>query len=183
MTIGMGMKQRRTIVRGFSYAFLIVSSFIMIYPVLFMALGSFTTNDQFLEAIILPIPNTLNLHLFQRALSAGVWDSYVFTLKRCAFYIGITLLVGLIGGYVFSKLRFPGKNKVFLLFLAGMVMPGIVMLVPMFLLMAWFPLAGGNNILGQGGHGFIGEWPVLFIYGWVPPFAIFLFKQLSLIHI
>lgn len=173
----MGMKQRRTLVRGLSYIFLVISSFIMIYPVLFMALGAFTTNDQFLEAVILPIPNTLNLRLFQRALGAGVWDSYVFTLQRCAFYIAITLLVGLIGGYVFSKLRFPGKNKVFLLFLAGMVMPGIVMLVPMYLLMAWFPLAGGNNILGQGGHGFIGEWPVLFIYGWVPTFAIFLFKQ------
>jgi multiple sugar transport system permease protein len=85
--------------------------------------------------------------------------------------------VGLIGGYIFSKMRFPGKNKVFLLFLSGMVMPGILMLVPMYLLMAWFPLAGGNNILGQGGHGFIGEWPVLFVYGWVPPFAIFLLKQ------
>jgi multiple sugar transport system permease protein len=106
-----------------------------------------------------------------------VWDSYVFTLKRCAFYITLTLLVGLIGGYIFSKFSFRGKNIVFLLFLSGMVMPGILMLVPMYLLMAWFPLAGGNNILGQGGHGFIGEWPVLFIYGWVPPFAIFLLKQ------
>lgn len=173
----MSMKTQRSIVRGFSYAFLIITSFMMIYPVLFMALGAFTTNDQFLEAVILPVPNTLNLKLFQRAMGAGVWDSYVFTLQRCLFYIGITLLVGMIGGYVFSKLRFPGKNKVFLLFLAGMVMPGIVMIVPMYLLMARFPLAGGNNILGQGGHGFIGEWPVLFAYGWVPPFAIFLFKQ------
>jgi multiple sugar transport system permease protein len=119
----------------------------------------------------------LNIALFKRALSAGVWDSYVFTLYRCAFYITVTVLVGLIGGYIFSKMHFPGKNKVFLLFLSGMVMPGILMLVPMYLLMAWFPLAGGNNILGQGGHGFIGEWPVLFVYGWVPPFAIFLLKQ------
>ena len=112
-----------------------------------------------------------------RALGAGIWDSYVFTLIRVAFYVCVTLLVGLIGGYIFSKLRFPGKNKVFLLFLSGMVMPGILMLVPMFLLMAWFPLVGGNNIFGQGGHGFIGEWPVLFIFGWVPAFAIFLLKQ------
>jgi multiple sugar transport system permease protein len=29
----------------------------------------------------------------------------------------------------------------------------------------------------RGGHGFIGAWPVLFLYGWVPPFAIFLLKQ------
>ena len=171
------MKRRRLIIKVLSYIFLIITSFIMIYPVLYMALGSFTTNNQFLEANILPIPNTLNIALFKRALGAGVWDSYVFTLIRVAFYITITLLVGLIGGYIFSKLHFPGKNRVFLLFLAGMVMPGILMLVPMYLMMAWFPLMGGNNILGQGGHGFIGEWPVLFIYGWVPPFAIFLLKQ------
>jgi multiple sugar transport system permease protein len=171
------MRRRRTIIRTLSYLFLSISSFIMIYPVLFMALGSFTTNDRFLEAIILPIPNTLNVALFQRALGAGVWDSYLFTFYRCAFYISVTILVGLIGGYIFSKLRFPGKNKVFLLFLSGMVMPGILMLVPMYLQMAWFPLVGGNNLLGRGGHGLIGEWPVLFVYGWVPPFAIFLFKQ------
>ena len=171
------MNRRRLVLKVLSYIFLIITSFIMIYPVLYMALGSFTTNDQFLEANILPIPNTLNIALFKRALGAGVWDSYVFTLIRVAFYITITLMVGLIGGYIYSKLHFPGKNRVFLLFLAGMVMPGILMLVPMYLMMAWFPLTGGNNILGQGGHGFIGEWPVLFIYGWVPPFAIFLLKQ------
>ncbi|MCE7984285.1 MAG: carbohydrate ABC transporter permease [Caldilinea sp. CFX5] len=171
------MRRRYLLTRTLSYLFLSVSSFIMIYPVLFMALGSFTTNDRFLEATILPIPNTLNIELFGRALAAGVWDSYLFTLYRCAFYIAVTLLVGLFGGYIFSKLRFPGKNQVFLLFLSGMVMPGILMLVPMYLQMAWFPLVGGNDIWGRGGHGLIGEWPVLFIYGWVPPFAIFLFKQ------
>jgi multiple sugar transport system permease protein len=149
----------------------------MIYPVLFMVLGSFTTPERFMDTVILPIPNTLNLDEFLWAFQAGVWDGYVFTSIRVAFYVLVTLLVGLIGGYIFSKMRFPGKNGVFLLFLSGMVMPMILMIVPMYLLMAWFPLAGGNNIFGQGGHGFIYEWPVLFIYGWVPPFAIFLFKQ------
>ena len=171
------MKRRQIITRTLSYLFLGVSSFIMIYPVLFMALGSFTTNERFLDATLLPIPNTLNIALFNRALQAGVWDSYLFTLYRCLFYIAMTILVGLFGGYIFSKLRFPGKNKVFLLFLSGMVMPGILMLVPMYLQMAWFPLVGGNDLWGRGGHGLIGEWPVLFVYGWVPPFAIFLFKQ------
>jgi multiple sugar transport system permease protein len=171
------MKRNRLLGKIASYIFLSISSFIMIYPVLYMALGSFTTNRRFLEANFLPIPNTFNFALFKRAFGAGVWDSYVFTLARVGFYIMATLLVGLIAGYIFSKLRFPGKNRVFLLFLTGMVMPGILMLVPMYLMMAKFPLAGGNNILGSGGHGFIGEWPVLFIYGWVPPFAIFLLKQ------
>ncbi len=171
------MKRRQLTVKILSYIFLGISGFIMIYPVLFMALGAFTTNDRFLETYLLPIPNTLNVELFRNAWNSGIWQAYVFTLIRCGLYITVALAVGLIGGYIFSKLRFPGKNWVFLLFLSGMVMPVILMLVPMFLTMAWFPLAGGNDILGRGGHGFIGEWPVLFIYGWVPPFAVFLLKQ------
>jgi len=170
------MKQRQQIITGLSYIFLIVTSFIMIYPLLFMLLGAFTTPEQFLKSIILPIPNTLNAELF-----AWAWDNvsaaYAFTLTRVAFYLAVTLLVGLIGGYIFSKLNFPGKNKVFLLFLSGMVMPAILMLVPTYLMMAWWPNTGGNNWLGQGGHGLIEDVRVLFILGWVPVFAIFLLKQ------
>ncbi len=162
--------------RIFTYIFISFSSFVMIYPVLFLALGSFTTNDRFVDALILPIPNTLNLELFSRGFAA-VKGAYVFTLIRVSFYVGVTLLVGVIGGYIFSKLRFPGRSLLFLLLLLGMVMPVILMMVPMYVMMAWFPLAGGNNLLGRGGHGFIGEWPVLFLFGWVPPFAIFLLKQ------
>lgn len=171
------MKQRQVIIRGLSYLFLIVSSFIMIYPVLFMVLGAFTTKERFLSATFLPIPNTLNLLLFKRAFGAGVLDAYIFTMLRVIFYISVTVIMGTVGGYIFSKMRFPGRNQVFLLFLSGMVMPGILMLVPMFLMMAWWPMSGGNNWLGQGGHGLVGQWQALFIYGWVPPFAIFLLKQ------
>lgn len=171
------MKRKTTIGRIASYIFLTIASLIMVYPVLYMVLGTFTTNPRFLDATILPIPNTLNLDLFYRAITYGIGDSYLFTLVRCLWYISVTLGVGLIAGYIFSKLKFPGKNKIFLLFLSGMVMPGVLMLVPTYLLMAWFPLAGGNDILGQGGSGFIQKWPVLFINGLVPVFAIFLLKQ------
>ena len=171
------MKRNRLIGRILSYIFLSISSFIMMYPVLYMVLGTFTTNERFIDATFLPIPNTLNADLFYKAITYGIGDSYLFTLVRCLWYISVTVGVGLIAGYIFSKLRFPGRNKVFLLFLSGMVMPGVLMLVPSYLLMAWFPFAGGNNIIGQGWHGFIESWPVLFIGGWVPVFAIFLLKQ------
>lgn len=171
------MKRRNLITKTVSYIFLIISSFVMIYPVLFMALGAFTTNNRFLEAVILPIPDTVNFDMFKAYLDQGLGRAYAVTLLRVGFYTLVTLGVGLIGGYIFSKMRFAGKNRVFLLFLSGMVMPGILMLVPSYLMMAWWPLAGGNSILGQGGHGFIGNWPALFIGGWVPVFAIFLLKQ------
>ena len=170
------MTRHRFLIKLFSYIFLIITSFVMAYPVLFMALGAFTTNERFLEVKFLPIPNTLNLELFSHAFYA-VQDAYLLTFIRVLFYVTLTLLVGLIGGYIFSKLHFPGKHTIFLMFLMGMVMPTILMIVPMYLLAAWLPFAGGNDFLGRGGHGFIGEWPVLFMFGWVSPLAIFLLKQ------
>lgn len=58
----------------------------MIYPVLFMALGAFTTNERFLDAIILPIPNTLNIQVFMGILKVGVWDGYSITLARVILF-------------------------------------------------------------------------------------------------
>ena len=149
----------------------------MVYPVLYMVLASFTTTPRFLETVIFPIPDTLNIELYRSAMAYGMWQSYVFTLQRVLFYLVINVLTGLIGGYILSKLRFPGRGKVFLFFLSGMLMPAILMIVPQYVLIARFPLVGGNTILGQGGTGFIGSWAILFAYGWVSPFAIFLMKQ------
>jgi multiple sugar transport system permease protein len=171
------MRQRQVALKSFTYIFLTISSFIMIYPVLFMFLGAFTLEKDYAGTLILPIPDTLNLDIFYRALTSGIGESYLFTLLRVGFYVFVNLGVGLIGGYIFSKLEFPGRNRVFLLFLSALVMPGILMLVPTYLMMAWWPFAGGNNIFGQGGHGLIDDWRVLFIQGWVPAFAIFILKQ------
>ena len=149
----------------------------MIYPALFMALGAFTTPSRFEQTLFLPIPNTLNLRLFASLLDSGIGHSYLLTLIRVAFYVILNLSGGLIAGYIFSKLHFPGRNRLFLFFLSGMLVPSILLLLPDFIMMARFPLAGGNNIFGQGGVGFINNWPSLFAFGWVSPFAIFLLKQ------
>lgn len=170
------MKKRNRILRIATYVFLSISTFIMAYPILFMVLGSFTTNDQFINTIFLPVPNTLNLRLFQDAFEA-VSHAYVITLLRILFYVTVNLATALIAGYIFSKLRFPGRTRLFTLFLSGMLMPAILMLLPDFILMVRLPLAGGNNLLGLGGHGFFNEWQALFLFGWVSPFAIFLMKQ------
>jgi len=58
-------------------------------------------------------------------------------------------------GFAFARLEFPGKNIMFALALVGLLMPPEVTLAPMYIMMSNFPLIGGNNILGQGGMGFI----------------------------
>jgi len=44
-------------------------------------------------------------------------------------------------------------------------------------MMARMPLAGGNDIFGQGGSGFVNQWPALLITGLVNVYFIFMFRQ------
>ena len=115
------MRQRELVFKTLSYLFLTVASLIMVYPLVYMLLGAFTTMDQYVDARWLPIPNTLNLNLFVAAFNSGIGQAYLVTLVRVAWSLCLTLGVGLTGGYVFSKLDFPYKNRGFLVFLAGMV--------------------------------------------------------------
>src|SRR5262249_53948996 len=100
------MTGKQVAFRGLSYLFLIIATGLLIYPILYMVLGAFTTSRRLLDTILLPIPNTLNWGTIVGTWNNGLWQAYAFTLGRCLFYIGLALYVGFIGGYIFSKLRF-----------------------------------------------------------------------------
>jgi multiple sugar transport system permease protein len=170
------MKRHNQISIIATYVIVTAACFVIAYPILFLLLGAFTTDHRLEQTLFLPVPNTFNLPLF-KATFLAVLHAYEITLLRIFFYLIVNVSTALIAGYIFSKLRFPGRNRLFLLFLSGMLMPPILMLLPDFILMVRLPFAGGNNFLGQGGHGFFNEWPALFLYGWVSPFGIFLLKQ------
>ncbi len=75
--------------------------------------------------------------------------------------IGSVFLSSL-AGYVFARLEFGGKNVLYMLILALMMIPGLLTLVPAFLWYKEFPLVGGNNWLGIGGSGFLDtRWAVI----------------------
>lgn len=82
-------------------------------------------------------------------------------------------------GYAFARLKFPGSNVLFVLVLGTMMIPFQMLLVPLFVMLRHWPLAGGNDLLGAGGTGFVdtlgGHLPNL-----VTPFGIFLMRQFSL---
>ena len=118
------MQTSKVLTRGLMYLFLIVATGLVFYPTLYMALAAFTTPDRLLNTVLLPIPNTFNLDFLVEWWNIGLWQAYVFTLLRCLFYIALGLFVGLFGGYIFSKLNFPGRHKLFLLFLKGFLFFG-----------------------------------------------------------
>ena len=99
------------------------------------------------------------------------------TVLRILWYILVPGTVAVLAGYVFARLQFAGREGVFLFLLSSMMIPGIIYLIPTFVMLARFPFAGGNNWLGQGGTGFINRWGALLIPGMVNVYYIFLLRQ------
>lgn len=85
--------------------------------------------------------------------------------------ICIVTLIGVVGlsslsGYVFARLRFPGKNLLYMMLLSLMMVPGILTLIPLFKWIHGMPLIGGNNIWGEGGSGLLNTWFALWLPYW-----------------
>ena len=166
--------------RTLLYLLLTSTSLAMAFPLIFMFLGSIGTTADYIRSPWLPIPFAPTLDNYMIILSPGktdVWKWVANTLLRAAWYIIIPGTVSVLAGYVFAKLRFRGRDAAFTFLLASMMLPGIVFQVPTFVMMARFPLAGGNDILGQGGTGFINQWPALLIPGLVSVYYIFMMRQ------
>ena len=89
----------------------------------------------------------------------------------------IQLFTASLAAYTFAKRRFPGRDALFILTLGTMMIPGQVTLIPTYIILKNIPFFGGNDWLGQGGHGWLDSYWGLIIPQGASAFAIFLLRQ------
>lgn len=89
----------------------------------------------------------------------------------------LQLFFNSMAAFVFAKRRFPGRDIIFVIFLATMMVPPQVTMIPNYLILQHIPLFGGNDLLGQGGHGMLDSYWGLILPGAVSAFGIFLLRQ------
>ena len=141
-----------------------LASLIMLTPILMMVMTSFKTMDEIRSATFSFLPEKFSWGNYIMAMSNGNWliyfrNSICITLAAVLF----SLLFNSIAGYAFARLKFKGAGVMFGLLMVGLMMPAQVTMLPTFLIMARFPLAGGNNIWGMGGNGLINTFAGLVI--------------------
>ena len=73
------------------------------------------------------------------------------------------LVTASLAGYAFARLRFPGKNVLFFLLMASLMVPGQATIIPVFLLVKWFGL---SDTLWS-----------LILPAWVSAFGVFFMRQ------
>ena len=155
-----------------------IASLVMLIPIIMMFMTSFKTMAEIQSPVFHLLPERFSLDNYRDAMSTGEWTVYfknslVITLTA----VVLSLLFNSIAGYAFARLRFRGARVMFLLLMVGLMMPPQVNMLPTFLIMAKFPLAGGNNLLGAGGTGLINTYAGLVIPLVSGSYGVFLCKQ------
>ena len=160
------------------YLMLGLISIITIIPFLWMGSVSLKPSGQVYEYPPSFIPSPLKFKNYQESWSRANFN-YYFKNTVIFAVVGTSLSVVFCsaGGYVFAKLRFPGKSLLFMIILFTMTLPFFSVLIPLFLIVKNFPLVGGNNLFGKGGIGLIDTFAGLVLPGIVNGYYIFLFRQ------
>ena len=84
------------------------------------------------------IPKSVTLENFQRVWTSVPFGRYVANSLVVAISVTLLdLLTASLAAYAFARLQFPGRDRLFLLYLATLMIPGQVTVIPNFVLMRY----------------------------------------------
>jgi multiple sugar transport system permease protein len=128
-----------------------------------------------------PFPQNPTLENFAYVLTETILPT-AFLNSAIVSLVSVVTNLGLasLAGYAFARLYFPGRDILFFVLIATTMIPAAVSLIPLFLMTKGFPLAGGNDLFGQGGIGLLDSLPGLILPHVVGALNIFLSRQFFL---
>ncbi|MEF2278733.1 carbohydrate ABC transporter permease [Deinococcus sp. YIM 134068] len=149
------------------YAVLFLVCLPFLLPLLWLFVSAFKTTTA-----IFGSPFEVRLADLTTANFRGVFQNYPFarqylnSLYIAALVVPLTVLLAAVAGYAFSRLRFPGRDVVFILSLLAMMVPSELTAVPQFVLFSRLGLTNSHL-------------PVILlqIFSATGAFAVFLMRQ------
>lgn len=152
---------------GLIHLLLLAGAAAMIFPFLWMVSTSLKDAG---EVFVFPprwIPDVLRLDNYAEAWRAAPFAR--FYLNSIVVAVAVTLsqvVLASLAAFAFARMRFPGKDAIFLIFLGTMMIPDQITMIPAFLLISWF--------------GWINTYSALIVPHMVSAFSIFLLRQFFL---
>jgi multiple sugar transport system permease protein len=120
-------------------------------------------------------PTLDNYAKFLRSENLGLWFFNSAYVSLAITFL--QLFFNSLAAYTFAKRRFPGRDAMFLILLGTIMIPGQVLLIPSYIILKNIPLFGGNDLFGQGGHGWLDSYWGLIAPGAVSTWGIFWMRQ------
>ena len=160
------------------FAVLGAGAVVMFAPFFFLVSSSLKPDRE-----VMLYPPRLLPSVWQWSNYTVVWEKYDFGLHflNSAFVtLGRTFLIlctCTLAAYAFARMEFPGRDALFVVFLATMMLPSQVTLIRVYVIVKRMPLLGGNDLFGMGGTGMINTYAGLIIPGFVAATGIFLLRE------
>ncbi|NIK54705.1 carbohydrate ABC transporter permease [Kribbella shirazensis] len=159
------------------FVVLALVTLLVLMPFLWMISLAFTPEEAAFSSTRL-IPANPTLDNFGEAFrAANLGRAFANSAIVTLIAVATNCVVAVIAGYAFAHLEFPGSKAIFYLLLSTVAIPTAVTLIPLFLMAKQFPLAGGNNLFGQGGSGLLDTLGGLLLPYLVGTMNIFLSRQ------
>ena len=146
------------------YVLLTLGLVLMIAPFVWMVLGSFKAQGEFLRLPPTWLPEQPTLNNYQRLIEQLDMPRFFFNSIVVALVVTVgNLVFSPMLGYALAKLRFAGKGVLLGLVLSTLMLPGVALLVPQFVLMSAL--------------GLVNSYPGLVLPFLAGPFGVFLTRQ------
>ena len=156
------------------YVLLIFGAIIFVAPFAWMLSASLQDVSDMFRWPPNWIPNAPSFKNYIKFLAAENLGLWFFNSAYVSLAVTILqLFFNSLAAYTFAKRRFPGRDFLFMTFLGTIMIPGQVLLIPSYIILKQIPLFGGNDILGQGGHGWLDSYWGLIAPGAVSTWGIF----------
>ncbi|MFC8597297.1 carbohydrate ABC transporter permease [Isoptericola sp. NPDC057191] len=106
---------------------------VVVYPLVWLLLGSFKTQNEFLSAPFWSLPQQWSLDNYVEAFVGGGLGGYIVNSVLAVFpSLALIVLLGTAAGFALEVMVWKGRGPVLLLFLAGIMVPVQMILLPLF---------------------------------------------------
>ena len=127
------------------YVLLLLGAVVMLFPLWWMLVVSLMTGTEAKQSMgsgdILPVPRSLEWANYAQAVRevgtepwAGFLDALANSIVVTVLVVAGTILSSSMVATAFARVRFRGRNGMFVLMLATMMLPAQVTMIPLFLL-------------------------------------------------
>lgn len=177
----MDRRQRRvTPSGGVVLAVLVLGGAMVTFPFAWMVLTSLKSSIEVQAYPPTILPAHWNFSNYARAWTTPPSTFGRYLLNSAILAVGGAALqagTGILAAYALAQMRFPGKAIIFLGFLATMMIPAEVTLIPNFVIIRHIPLLGGNDLVGNGGSGLYNTYLGILLPTGASAFSVFMLRQ------
>ena len=157
---------RRLLAHSATYLVLVIAALLTLGPFLFSVMTAFTSTTQFAQQgpLSFPAPPVLENFLELFSSQDGFVTPVVVTVQMVAVILTGQMVFSVLAAYAFAQLRFPGRDLLFWVYVATLMVPQVVVVVPLYLMMSE---VGLRNTF----------WALVLPFVLGSPYAIFLLRE------